>query len=95
MPTILTFHALGVRMIRENHEALGLRRSFTIYDRSDSNRAIKKGLESAGYDPKEFEPRKILSMISRAKGDAMTRLEYADCGSFISRGSHRTGVGKV
>lgn len=77
-PTILTFHALGVRMIREHHEALGLRRSFTIYDRSDSNRAIKKSLEEAGYDPKQFEPRKILSMISRAKGDAMTRLEYKD-----------------
>jgi DNA helicase-2/ATP-dependent DNA helicase PcrA len=78
MPTILTFHALGVRMIRENHEVLGLRRSFTIYDRSDSNRAIKKSLEAAGYDPKQFEPRKILGMISRAKGDAMTRLEYSD-----------------
>ncbi len=77
-PTILTFHALGVRLLREHHEAVGLRRSFTIYDRSDSNRAIKKSLEEAGYDPKQFEPRKILSMISRAKGDAMTRLEYRD-----------------
>ena len=77
-PTILTFHALGVRMIREHHEALGLRRSFTIYDRSDSVRAIKKALEGAGFDPKQFEPRKILGMISRAKGDALTRLEYSD-----------------
>jgi len=77
-PTILTFHALGVRILREHHEAVGLRRSFTIYDRSDSNRAIKKSLEEAGFDPKQFEPRKILSMISRAKGDAMTRLEYRD-----------------
>lgn len=77
-PTILTFHALGVRMIRENHALLGLRQSFTIYDRSDSNRAIKKALEESGFDPKQFEPRKILGMISRAKGDALTRLEYAD-----------------
>jgi DNA helicase II / ATP-dependent DNA helicase PcrA len=77
-PTILTFHALGVRMIRENHELLHLRRSFTIYDRSDSNRAIKKALEESGFDPKQFEPRKILGMISRAKGDALTRLEYSD-----------------
>jgi DNA helicase-2/ATP-dependent DNA helicase PcrA len=78
MPTISTFHALGVRMLRAHHEAVGLRKSFTIYDRSDSNRAIKKALEKAGYDPKEFEPRKILSMISRAKGDALTRLEFSD-----------------
>ncbi len=77
-PTILTFHALGVRIIRENHEVLGLRRSFTIYDRSDSNRAIKKALEEAGYDSKQFEPRKMLSIISRAKGDGKTRLEFVD-----------------
>jgi DNA helicase II / ATP-dependent DNA helicase PcrA len=78
MPTISTFHALGVRMLREHHDAVGLRKSFTIFDRSDSNRAIKKALEAAGYDPKQFEPRRILSMISRAKGDAMTRLEFSD-----------------
>ena len=77
-PTILTFHALGVRMIREHHDVFGLRRSFTIYDRSDSNRAIKKALEEAGYDPKQFEPRKVLSIISRAKGEGKTRIEWSD-----------------
>jgi len=73
LPTVTTFHALGVRMLREHHEALGLARNFTIYDRSDSVRAIKKSLEKAGYDPKQFEPRNILSTISRAKGDALDR----------------------
>lgn len=76
-PTVTTFHALGVRMIREHHEVFGLRKQFTIFDRSDSNSAIKKGLERAGYDPKQFESRKMLSMISRAKGDAVTHTEYA------------------
>ena len=52
-----------------------------IYDRSDSNRAIKKALEKASYSPKQFEPRRILSMISRAKGDAMTRLQFTDAAS--------------
>lgn len=78
MPVISTFHALGVRMLREHHQDIGLRKTFTIYDRSDSNRAIKKALEAAGYDPKQFEPRRILSMISKAKGDALTRLEFSD-----------------
>lgn len=70
LPTVTTFHALGVRILREHHEVLGLTRHFTIYDRSDSLRAIKAALEKAGYNPKEFEPRKMLSKISRAKGDA-------------------------
>ncbi len=72
LPTVTTFHALGVRLLREFHDHLGLLRHFTIYDRNDSLRAIKLGLEEAGYNPKEFEPRKILSKISRAKGDAVS-----------------------
>lgn len=78
MPLVTTFHSLGVRILKEFHEALGLRRHFTIYDRADSKRAIKQAIEQAGYNPKEFEPRKILSIISRAKGDALTQLQFQD-----------------
>jgi len=84
VPVVTTFHALGVRLLREFHDVVGLRRHFVIYDRSDSQKAVKQGIEQAGYNPKEFEPRKILSMISRAKGDAITRLAYSDAaGSFL------------
>jgi DNA helicase-2/ATP-dependent DNA helicase PcrA len=77
-PLVTTFHSLGVRLLREFHETLNLRRHFTIYDRSDSLKVVKQAIEKSGYNPKEFEPRKILGMISRAKGDAMTVLEYKD-----------------
>lgn len=78
LPVVTTFHSLGVRILREFHETLGLRRHFTIYDRSDSQKAVKQAIEKAQYNPKEFEPRKVLSVISRAKGDAMTVLEFKD-----------------
>ena len=85
-PTIATFHSLGVQMLRENHAALGLKRYFTIYDRSDSLSAIKQALEALGYGVKQFEPRKILSHISKAKGDAQTVMEYSDrASSYIER----------
>ncbi len=77
-PQVTTFHSFGVRILREQHERLGLRKQFTIYDRSDSVRAMKAALEEAGYDPKRFEPRRMLSMISRAKGDGKTHREYKD-----------------
>ena len=80
-PTVTTFHALGVRILREHHETLNLARHFIIYDRSDSVRAVKKAVEQAGYDPKQFEPRKMLSMISRAKGDALSRAQYLESAS--------------
>ncbi len=76
VPLVTTFHALGVRMLREHHEVFGLRKQFVIYDRSDSTSAIKKAMERAGQDPKQFEPRKILSMISRAKGDAVSQTDF-------------------
>ena len=76
VPTVTTFHALGVRILRHYHDTLNLPRHFTIYDRSDSLRAVKMAMERANYNPKEFEPKKILSKISRAKGDAETVSEY-------------------
>lgn len=78
LPTVTTFHAFGVRTLREHHETLGLRRHFTIYDRADSLRAVKVAIERANYNPKEFEPRTILGKISRAKGDAITPVEFKD-----------------
>lgn len=78
LPTVTTFHAFGVRVLREFHDTLGLRRHFTIYDRSDSLRAVKQAIEKANYNPKEFEPRTLLGKISRAKGDAVTPSAYKE-----------------
>ncbi len=77
-PTVVTFHALCVRLLREYHQLLNLPKHFTIYDRADSIRAIKQATEAAGYDPKQYEPRRTLSIISRAKGDALTAPEFAE-----------------
>jgi DNA helicase-2/ATP-dependent DNA helicase PcrA len=77
-PFVSTFHSLGVHIIRENAHLLGLTRHFTIADRSDSRRAVKESMEQASIDPKRFDPGLILNLISRAKGDGMSRLEYAD-----------------
>jgi len=77
-PFVSTFHALGVHIIRENAALLGLNRHFVIYDRSDSRRAIKEAMVQTSVDPKKFEPGTVLNMISRAKGDGIGCLHYAD-----------------
>jgi len=81
LPVVTTFHSFCVRVLRENHRTLNIPKYFLIFDRSDSIKAIKKAMELAGYSPKQFEPKKILSMISRAKGDAHSRLEWQDAAS--------------
>jgi len=77
-PFVSTFHALGVHIIRENAGLLGLTRHFTIFDRSDSRRAIKESMEIVSIDPKKFDPSTILNLISRAKGEGIGYLEYLD-----------------
>jgi DNA helicase II / ATP-dependent DNA helicase PcrA len=70
-PFVSTFHSLGVHIIRENAHKLGLTRHFTIFDRSDSRRAIKDALVELGLDPKQYEPGVILSIISKEKGNGI------------------------
>ncbi|MDR3139421.1 MAG: UvrD-helicase domain-containing protein, partial [Treponema sp.] len=42
--TVSTFHAFGVRILREEIERLGYRRNFSIYDETDRNQLIKESL---------------------------------------------------
>ncbi len=76
--TVSTFHALCVILLRQYADTLGIKRHFTIYDRNDSLRAIKKALKTLGEDEKQFEPRTILGAISRAKGDATPLTTYRE-----------------
>jgi len=76
--TVSTFHALCVVLLRQYAEAAGLKRQFTIYDRADSLKAVKRAIRAIGEDEKQFEPRAVLSAISRAKGDAKTLGVYRE-----------------
>ena len=75
-PLVATFHSLGVRLLREFHAEAGLPRGFSIWDRDDSVRAVKRILER--MDIGEWTPRNILSAISRQKGDGVSPEEYAE-----------------
>lgn len=68
-PLISTFHSLGVYLIKENHQKLNLNKNFKILDENESISLIKEAMKDNGLDPKEIEPRKIKSIISRKKND--------------------------
>lgn len=80
IPFISTFHALGVEILREQYAHFGLPRHFTILDKNDSLRAVKEAVTRASYDPKSFEPAKILGIISREKGKMTTLSEFREKG---------------
>ncbi len=81
LPFVGTFHALCLEIIKAFHQAVGLPKRFTIFDRSDSMRALREAIQSAGFDPKQLEPRRVLGIMSRQKGNAVSneqfRNEYA------------------
>lgn len=79
-PFLGTFHSLGVKILRENYREAGIPASFSIFDRGDSLRAIKKAMEKRGIDPKSFEPGKILGAISREKGDMRSAEKFGKGG---------------
>ena len=70
-----TFHALGVRIIRENAPILGLDRNFTIIDSDDALSIIKKIIKDNGYDPKLATPGYIRNRISKIKNEMLTNEE--------------------
>lgn len=76
-PFISTFHSLGVYIIKENSHLIGLNKYFTIMDDGDSMSIIKSVMKEHDIDPKQHEPRKIKSIISKSKGDFITVDKYS------------------
>jgi len=76
LPLVTTFHSLGVRLLREFHERAGIPRGFSIWDRDDSSRAVKKILEKLGLE--SWKPGAMLSAISRQKGDGVSAAEFEE-----------------
>jgi len=75
LPLVCTFHSLGVRLLREFSEYAGVPRSFSIWDRDDSTRAIKSILKNMGLD-KLHTPAGMLGKISRLKGESVSRADF-------------------
>jgi DNA helicase-2/ATP-dependent DNA helicase PcrA len=75
-PVIKTFHSLGLMMLSENYQRLGLHKHPTILDSADSLSIVKSAVETLGIDPKINDPSKIRTIISREKGDFVSQTDY-------------------
>jgi DNA helicase-2/ATP-dependent DNA helicase PcrA len=66
-PFVSTFHALGVYLLRNEHEHHSRTRYFSIADSKDTLSMVKEAVKELGLDPKIHEPKKIRSIISSQK----------------------------
>ncbi|HIY79934.1 MAG TPA: UvrD-helicase domain-containing protein [Candidatus Olsenella excrementavium] len=64
---VCTFHAMCVRILREDGELVGYRPNFTIYDDDDSRRLVKTIMADLDLDQKQFPMNSVRAKISAAK----------------------------
>lgn len=73
---ISTFHSFCARLLRDNAEALGYKRTFSIYDEAESLALIKRVYKDIGVPEGQPSHGTAQSRISRAKEKLMTPDDY-------------------
>ncbi|MDR1421591.1 MAG: UvrD-helicase domain-containing protein [Coriobacteriales bacterium] len=73
---VQTFHAMCVRLLRQDATLLGYTRNFSIYDEDDSKRLFKELYAQANVDPRQFPINRIRASISQAKNELLTPDAY-------------------
>lgn len=74
---VSTFHSACVRILRYEHEHLGLRSSFSIYDSADSQRLITLVSRELDLDVKKFPARTLANKISDLKNELIAPQAFA------------------
>ena len=91
LPFAGTFHSMCAKILRIEGKYLGIPGNFTIYDDDDSIEAIKTAMKNLDIDIKQYKPRAIKSMISQAKNELISALEYRQ----YARGSFQEVAAKI
>ncbi|RYD73859.1 MAG: DNA helicase UvrD, partial [Verrucomicrobiaceae bacterium] len=64
-----TFHALCVRILRQDIEKLGYKKNFSIYDEGDQMGLIKKLITKTAAKDEKLDPNVAKNLISKAKSN--------------------------
>ncbi|MGH7493537.1 MAG: ATP-dependent helicase [bacterium] len=78
--TVSTFHALGVRLLREQAEAAGYRKNFVIYDQTDQLALVREIVKERALEFADHNTFELLGRISTSKnkGEAPQRFARLD-----------------
>ena len=78
MPFMGTFHGIAVKILREEADAMGLDRNFTIYDADDQISLIRRVMKDLKLtDNKNLKPKSVHSIISNEKNQGNGPEDYA------------------
>jgi DNA helicase II / ATP-dependent DNA helicase PcrA len=87
--TICTFHALCVRILRQDIERLGYKPNFAIYDEGDQLGLIRKIISRISAKNEKLDPQLARNLISRAKNQHWKLAESATNNSLLAAVSER------
>ncbi len=73
---IMTFHAMCLRILRNDAEAIGFDRNFVIYDTTDQKTVIKNIIKEKNLDSKEYPVSYLMSVISDKKEKGIMAAEF-------------------
>src|SRR3989344_2710530 len=69
LPTMGTFHSIGVKILRAEGILVGLTKNFVIYDNDDQESMLKDILIKFKVDPTKYKPSLFAHIIDRAKNN--------------------------
>ena len=72
-----TFHSICALLLRKYGSAIGVERSFTIYDGDDQRALMRMIINDMNLNSQIFNPNKILNKISKNKNEKLT-FQYPD-----------------
>jgi DNA helicase-2/ATP-dependent DNA helicase PcrA len=64
---VSTFHAFGLKVVREQHEKLGLPAKFAVLDAGDQAALAKRLLREVKVDDKRFDVGRLVAILSRLR----------------------------
>jgi len=76
--TMCTFHALCVRVLRQDIERLGYKKTFSIYDQGDQLGLIKKIITRTAARDEKLDPNVAKNLISKAKNSGWSEPRPGD-----------------
>jgi DNA helicase II / ATP-dependent DNA helicase PcrA len=87
--TLCTFHALCVRILRQEIERFGYKSNFAIYDEADQLALIRKIIARISATNEKLDPNLAKNLISRAKNEHWRIKEPTGASSLAAAVFHR------
>lgn len=91
LPFAGTFHSLCAKILRREGTYIGLSPNFFIYDEQDQMDAVKDVMKDIDISVKNIHPQAVLHMISGAKNELISALEYPQ----FARGFFQESVARI